>query len=306
MATTKKPAAKTTTAAKPSTSRALVPWEEQMRNRAQKVKKTEKPMSFSKKIGTRGGILTIDDEPIKDNNLDVVVIGWLHENQLYEGEFQPGTPTVPVCYAFNDPNNEDDDPEETMGAHKEAEKPQGTDEPWAEGEAGNACEGCWANKMGTAEKGRGKACKNVRRLMVITPDALESAEAMANAEMRMLSVPVMSVKFWTKFANMVADDLGRDPSGVVVNISTKQDAKANFVVLFDYQEPIEFTQELWDAMEKKRAEAMKDLMAPYPKQSDLDANAQPVQPRGRMAQAMARGKPAGKGAPAAPARKGKF
>lgn len=302
MATTKKPPAKTAT--KPSTGRALVPWEEQMRARANKVKKTEKPMSFSKKIGTRGGILTVDDEPIKDNNLDVVVIGWLHENQLYEGEFTPGQPTVPVCYAFNDPNDEDADPEDTMGAHKEAEKPQGTDEEWAEGEAGNACSGCWANKMGTAEKGRGKACKNVRRLMVITPDALESAEAMANAEMRQLSVPVMSVKFWTKFANGVADDLGRDPSGVVCNISTKQDAKANFVVLFDYREPIEFTQELWDAMEKKRAEAMRELLSPYPKQSDLDANAQPVQPRGRMAQAMARG--GAKGKPAAPARKGKF
>lgn len=299
MATAKK------TAPKPSTSRALVPWEEQMRARANRVKQTEKPMSFSKRINTRGGILTIDDAPVDGNNLDVVIIGWLHENQLYEGEFTPGQPTVPVCYAFNDPNNEEADPEDTMGAHKEAEKPQGTDEPWADGEAGNACDGCWANKMGTAEKGRGKACKNIRRLMVITPDALESAEALENAEMRQLSVPVMSVKFWTKFANTIADDLGRDPSGVVCNVSTKQDAKANFVVLFEYQSPIEFTQELWDAMEKKRAEAMKELLAPYPKQADLDAAPQQVQPRGRMAQAMNRGgKPGAKTAP--PARKGKF
>ena len=131
-------AKKTAPAKKPST--ALVPWEQQMANRAKRVQQTEKPMAGSKSIGTRGGFLTVDGVAVEGNALRVVIIGWVHENQLYEGDFNPDQPTVPVCYAFNDPDNEEVDPEETMGAHKEAEKPQGTDEPWDDaGEAGNAC-----------------------------------------------------------------------------------------------------------------------------------------------------------------------
>lgn len=276
---TKKPAAKT--AAKPAvaakkSSTALVPWEEQMRSRANRVKQTEKPMSFSKRISTQGGILNIDGDAVADNEMEVIVIGWMHENQLYNGDYTPGTPTVPVCYAFNDPTNEDADPEDTMGANPKCDIPQGTDE-WVpeqdEENYGNACKDCWANKMGTAEKGRGKACKNIRRLMVVTPDALESAETLEAAEMRGISIPVMSVKYWTKFANSIADDLQRDPSCVVARLYIERDPKAQFVIKFDFTEQIEFTQELWEAMEKKRAAAMTELAMPYPRQADLEAPA---------------------------------
>jgi len=299
--------AKTTTKTKkPST--ALVPWEQEMANRAKKAKKQEVPYSSFKKISTQGGVLKVDDEAVEGNSLRIVVIGALHENQWYRGAFDPRSPTVPGCYAFNDPSNEEDEPENTMVAHAEAEEPQGGDDLDEGGANGNPCSGCWANVMGSADTGRGKACKNIRRLAVVTEDALESAEALADAEVRMLNVPVMSVRHWSKFVNKVADEMDRDYSGVVCELAVVPDPKSQFVLTFEFQELVNFDQKLWTAMETKRADALKALLSPYPKQADLDAQkqAQPVRPVGRAAQALARGKKAAAAGKKAPARTGKF
>lgn len=303
---TAKTAAKTSNK-KPGT--ALVPWEQEMANRANKAKKQEIPYSSFKKISTQGGQLRVDDEPIQDNSLRIVVIGSLHENQFYSKPFDPRNPTVPDCYAFNDPANEDEKPEDTMVAHAEAENPQGQEDREDEGANGNPCSGCWANVMGSADTGRGKACKNIRRLAVITEDALESAESLADAEVRMLNVPVMSTRNWSKFVNKVADEMNRDYSGVVCELAVVPDPKSQFVLTFEFQELINFDQELWNAMEAKRADAMKALQSPYPKQADLDAQkaAQPARPVGRGMPA--RGAAAKKGATvtkSAPAKRGKF
>lgn len=300
------PAGKTASK-KPGT--AIVPWEQEMANRAAKAKKQEVPFSSFKKISTQGGVLKVDDEVVEGNSLRIVVLGALHENQWYRGAFDPRKPTVPNCYAFSNPEDEENKPEDTMVAHPEAEEPQGGEAPDVGGANGNPCEGCWANVMGSADTGRGKACKNIRRLMITTEDALESAEALADAEMRSLNVPVMSTRHWSKFVNKVADEMSRDYSGVVCELSVVPDPKSQFVLQFEFVELINFDQALWTAMEAKRAEAMKALQTPYPKQADLDAQAQtPMRPTGRAAQMM-KGAAAKKGAAAAksaPARKGKF
>lgn len=290
---TKKPAA--------SKSTAVVPWEAEMAARAQKAAAASKVRGLTKKISTRGGILSIDDTPVEDNELRVIVVGATPENQYYTSAYNPNQPTVPACYSFGDP--EAGDPEGTMVPHDEAEDKQHED-----------CANCWANKMGTADVGRGKACKNIYRLDIITEDALESADDLKNAEVRMLNVPVMSVKNWTKFVNQLNDDMRRPPEAVVTLLKVVPDAKSQFQIKFSLEEAINFDGELWQAMKSKRAEVVKDLVAPYPKQEDLDAAAQaskPVRPHGKLAQKMAQ-KPAakagaGKGA-AAPAKRagGKF
>lgn len=290
---------------KPGT--ALVPWEAEMAARAQRAKKDEKPFSAFKKLSTQGGILKVDDEPVEGNSLRIVVIGALHENQYYKEAYDPRRPTVPNCYAFNDPTNEEAEPEDTMVAHAEAEDPQGQEDPNSqEGANGNPCSGCWANVMGSADVGRGKACKNIRRLMLVTEDALESAQALEDAEMRTINVPVMSVRYWSKFVNKVADEMNRDYSGVVCELSVVPDPKSQFILQFEFQELVNFDQELWEAMEKKRAEAMRALQAPYPKQADLEQAApaaKPMRPVGKAAQAMKKAAAAGK---TAPAKRGKF
>lgn len=295
-----KPATKTAASkAAPATSKkpgtALVPWEAEMAARAQKAAKQEKPVGSYKSISIRGGFLKVDGELVDDNELDLVVVAALHENQFYTEAFDPNSPAVPACYAYSDPDAED--PEEDMKPHPEAEDQQHDN-----------CAECPNNQWGSADTGRGKACKNVRRLMVVTADAIESADALAEAEMRRLNVPVMSGKNWGKFVRAVADDVGRDYSGVVCKLSTKPDPKAQFVLTFDFVEKIDFDGELWGALEKKREEAFTALQQPYPKAEELaQRSEQRMVPRGKLAQKAVAGK--GKPAPAGKApvkRTGKF
>ena len=288
-----KAAAKTPATKKPGT--AIVPWEAEMAARAQKAAKQEKPLGSYKSISTRGGFLKVDDELVDDNELDIVVIGALHENQFYTEKFNPDNPTVPACYAYSDPEAED--PEDGMKPHEEAEEPQHDN-----------CAECPHNQFGSADTGRGKACKNVRRLMVVTADAIEDAETLAEAEMRRLTVPVMSGKNWGKFVRAVADDVGRDYAGVVCKLKVKPDPKSQFVLTFEFVEKIDFDSELWAALEKKREEAFTALQQPYPKAEELaQRTEQRMVPKGRVAQKAVAGK--GKAAPAGKApvkRTGKF
>lgn len=272
-------AAKTATK-KPGT--AIVPWEAEMAARAQKAAKQEKPVGSYKNISIRGGFLKVDDELVEDNELDIVVIAALHENQFYTEKFNPDNPTVPVCYAYSDPEAED--PEDGMKPHEEAEEPQHDN-----------CHECPNNQFGSADTGRGKACKNVRRLMVVTADAIEDAETLGEAEMRRLNVPVMSGKNWGKFVRAVADDVGRDYAGVVCKLRVKPDPKSQFVLLFDFVEKIDFDSELWAALEKKREEAFTALQQPYPKAEELAQRAeQRMVPQGRLAKKAVGGKGAAK------------
>lgn len=269
-----------------SKSTAVVPWEAEMAARAQKAAAASRVHGFTKKLSTRGGILAIDDTPLEDNELRVIVVGATPENQYYTTAYNSNQPAVPACYSFGDPNA--DDPEDGMAPHESAEAKEGDDN--------GLCANCWANKMGSADIGRGKACKNIYRVAVITEDALESADALKDAEVRMLNVPVMSVKNWTKFVNQINDDMQRPPEAVVTMVSVVPDTKSQFQIKFKFEELINFDGELWAAMKAKREEVAKELVAPYPKQEDLDASqqqAKPVRPQGRMAQAMGK-KPAAK------------
>jgi hypothetical protein len=166
--------------------------------------------------------------------------------------------------------------------------------------------------------GRGKACKNVRRLALVTSDALASAEDLKDTEVRVLKVPVMSVKGWALYVkNTLKEELRRPYWGVVTTIKVVPDPKSQFRVVFTFKELIDFDDDLYEALEKKMAEIKPQITAPYVK---MEAAPEPaprgrgrptppaktVVPVGRAAKAMeavvARGKPA----PAAGARKPKY
>lgn len=290
-----------------STSRALTVWEAKMAAAAEKSAKAEKPVSMLGGISIQGGQLTVDERPVEGNELDVVVLVAVHENQKYDGPYNPNNPQIPTCYAFGDPDNED--PEGSMAPHEEASDRQGDDN--------GLCANCWANAMGSDPGGgRGKACKNVRRLALITADCIGSAEDIEGAEVRVMKVPVMSVKGWAVY---VREDLkaalSRPYWGVVTTIKVVPDPKSQFKILFSFKELIDFTDETFGALEKLIEKVKPQLMTPYVqmeqaapaapargrapvRQAPARPAAQPMKPVGRAAQAMA--KAVGGGKPAAP------
>lgn len=246
---------------KVSSSRAIQPWEEQMKLAAKRQAQQEKPVGGMKAISTRGGILSIDKKPVKGNELLAVVVGAVHAFEWYADlEYDPEKPLTPPCYALGD--NSFDDPEDHMAPHKEAEDKQ-TD---------GLCKNCPQNEWGSATKGRGKACKNVRKLALFTADALESPEALLEAEMRTLKVPVMSVANWAKYVrDKCTEELDRPYWGTVVRIFPTPDPKSQFRINFEFEELVTFDGKLYEAMQKRLAEAEKALTQPYPKFSDEPA-----------------------------------
>lgn len=255
MAVAKKAATK-----KPGT--AVVSWEEEMAKAAQKQASAQPSGGTGfKNVSIRGGILSIDDNPVKNNELRCVVLVDCPENQFYVGKFDPSTPQSPTCYALGDLSK--DDPSEGMAPHEKAKDPQADN-----------CEECPNNEFGSADTGRGKACKNVRRLALITEEGTESPDALEEAEVRMLKVPVMSVKNWSKYVQKLAEDITRPTWAVVTLLKVVPDAKTQFKLQFSFEELINFKQPLYDAMQAKLKDVSKSIVAPYP---DLpEAPAKPV------------------------------
>jgi hypothetical protein len=235
---TKKPA-------KP-TSTALTIWEEEMAQAAIAQGSTEEFQGGFKSINTRGGILKIDDEEVEGNELRVIILSSVHENQLYENAFDPNEKATPICYAFG---LTDDD----MVPHKEAPAPQHQN-----------CEECPMNQWASADKGKGKACKNVRRLVCVTEDALENAEALEDAEARMLKLPVTSVKNWTNYVkNILVEQIRRPSWGVITTVKLIPDAKSQFKVTFKFEELVPFTDALYPIMKKRAKLAEESSMQAY-------------------------------------------
>lgn len=287
---TKKPAAPASKPASKKPGTAVVPWEEQMAAAAQKQAAQNQPGGVFKSVSLKGGILSVDDEPLEDNELRCIIVVGVPENQHYDGPYNPNVPSVPICYAFG--NLDADDPTEGMAPHEKSKEPQNA-----------TCEGCWANEMGSADVGRGKACGNVQRLLLITEDTLESPEALADAEARSLKVPVMSVNNFRKYVNKLRDDVSRPTWGVITRIKVVPDAKSQFRVLFSFEELINFDQDLFDAMQAKITELGREIIAPYP---DLAEQEAPPARRGKPAPAP-KGKPAAAKKPAGkPGAKQKF
>lgn len=280
-----KPAAKAAPAAKPGTS--LVAWKAKLAAAASKEVKTEKLTNGLPTISTRGGILSVDGDPVKGGELSVIVLAAAHVNAYYPGRFDPDNKQAPACYAFGDV--ESDAPEDDMAPHEKAEDPQADN-----------CAECPMNVMGSADTGRGKACKNIRRLAVIATEDAEDAVGIKEAEIRLLNVPVTSVRNWARYTHSVVDDLQVPTFAVSTVISCEQDPKTQYKVLFELEHALELSDATFNALEAKRAEAIKLMTQPYPTNEELaKSKPQPMKPVGRVAQKAV----AGKAAPAKSGRK---
>jgi hypothetical protein len=197
----------------------IVNWKDKLAQYAVAAVEQEQSSGAGSWINTKSGVLTYQKTPVAGNTLRVIVTNALVENQYYDVAFDPNNPRSPVCYAFGYP-----DPTTGkvtgMTPYDGCEKPQSTD-----------CDSCPHNKFGSAENGKGKACKNVRRLAVLPASPL-SAETLASNEPAWLKVPVMSVvKTWSPFVRLCGAQ-GKPPWAVITDVSIKPDTQAQFLITF--------------------------------------------------------------------------
>lgn len=252
-----------------SSSTALTDWSEELARQAELAAGMEAGAGGSF-FSTRGGQLSYNDMPLPDNRMAVIIVDAILENVMYEGRFDPENPTPPTCFAFGrDENTMAPHPDVVAAGHAQHEQ----------------CRGCPMNEWGSAETGRGKACRNTRRLALVPAGDLDNnghlgemtnAEDLQTSQIGFLKLPVTSIKGYATFVKSVAGALKRPPHGIVTKVEVVPDPKTQFRVVFSPLKPL--PNDLIGIVMQRREEVSKMIEQPY----SLEPPEEPA-PKGRGA-----------------------
>lgn len=230
-------------------------------------------------FSTRGGVLkygTGDSaEEMPGNQCAAIILDGIYENAFYAEKFDSDNPVPPSCYAMGRKLKEMQ-PHPAMEDFPEYFKPEHGD-----------CHTCPQNKFGTADTGRGKACKNGVRLLVIpagiyTPERKGSKDLVLDmftdpkdyetADMVTLKVPPTSQKFWSKYVQQVRGTHRVDHYAVVTRIFLEHDDKDQYHVCFEMLERL--PDELAPVIIRRHQEAQDSIIQPYQPPQERAAPAQ--------------------------------
>ena len=149
-------------------------------------------------ISIRGKKFRIGDENLGDS-IKVVVGVAAYENTWYDRPYDPENVSPPACFALSmdDANIEH---------HPDSPMPQ-KDGP---------CSMCDLAQWGSGANGKGKACKNARRLSLL---AFDDNANLGEAQMAMLKCPPTSLKSWASYAKSITLRYKRPTSTVITEVS---------------------------------------------------------------------------------------
>lgn len=287
MATKKAPAKKTATkkpaAKKPGKS--MVNWSEELAKRAQTAAAIEENVgSGGAFISLKGGVMSFNGGAVPGNKMNVVVLDHILEYKYYADGYDSDNPQTPDAYALGRDEN---------------------DLRWHENSipeyAGELCKDSDINQWGSADKGRGKACKNQRRLALIPEDDAADAESIEEATPAFLRIPVTSVKGWAGYVRQLEKTLQRPPLGVVTEISVVPDAKTQFKLQFKLVESIDDGDVIEALMAKADATELDFPYAPREEEEE-----KPQRRSGGGAKRTVQKQAASKGKKSVPAKRSKY
>lgn len=185
-------------------------------------------------IGFKNAQLKVDGISIPANQLDVRVLAALSERAWYSKDFDADVIQVPDCYALDS-----DVP------HEQAVNPQS-----------DSCADCKYNKWGSATRGKGKACRESARVIVIPANV-----PLASAQLYTAKVPVTSLATVTSFTARCSQ-ANKLMGEFVTKLSVTEDKKTFFKV---HLTPVEVTAEIdVPALLKAQDAAYQLAMTPYP------------------------------------------
>ena len=257
MATTVVAPTKSTTVAVPSASRFAA-----LAAQAKQAAAKERP-NLSK-ISLKSGVISYGGQPVKGNVLPCIILAASYKNALYKGRYDPNNIVNPNCFSLAE--NDDDMVPDSVVTNPEHSQ----------------CTGCPNREWGSDPNGgRGKACKETRRLVLLPASVLDADDplkAIKEGELAVLDIPVMSVKFYSQYVNILAGSIGLPAWAVVTDISTKPDPKSQFVVQFQGIKAAG-GDDILDALEARRNEAVRISLVGYDASSDEEA--EPEVPAGK-------------------------
>lgn len=264
---------------KKATGTAMMNWDEELAKLADKSvgqEDTAEGGGGIKWFGTKSGVLTFDENTMPGNRVAVIILDAIFEHDFYEGKFDPNNPKPVTCYAMGRDEGE-------LVPHKDVFERGQEQHP--------TCEGCPQNEFGSADTGRGKACKNQRRLIVIPAGQfakngdfklITDAEHYEDAAMAGVMVSVTSTTNYKSYTKQIGATLRKPLFAVATEISLVPHPKNQFEMRFEALE--EVPRELLDTIYKRVIDAETVIETPR----NLDEREEQAG-RGR---ATGRGKPA--------------
>lgn len=200
----------------------LAVFEDELKKLAQASVQAERSSAGTAFLSTKGGVLTYREQPIAGNALEVVVLASPVERLFYATRYDPTKIVGPSCFA--------------LGSTSSGLKPN----PSATEPQSEFCETCPKNQWGSATNGgRGKACSEKRRLLIMTADSAVSPDAINTAEVAALRIPVTSVKGYATYLQTVATATSRPLAGVITKIALVPDPKTQFRLNFSFVKVID-------------------------------------------------------------------
>lgn len=280
--TTTKPASTGRQVAQRKTTK-VTNWEDRLEKDAEAAAGMEKGAGVGKSFSFKGGVLSFDGGPIKGNKIPVIVAGAVIEKAYYEGRYDPNNPEPPVCYAHAT------DPEQLAPSPEDV----------ADMKCDNCVE-CPFNAWGSADTGRGKACKDVRKLALLPAgnitqkgdiELVDTVDAIKKAEFGFAKLPPTSLNAYAKFVRACAA-AKRPPHGVFALMEVVPDDTNQFVVTFEILDLID--KKMMGAVYECHDEAMELVVQPYTYPTEEQKAQRQQQNRGGRGNSGARGgKPAG-------------
>lgn len=156
----------------------------------------------SNKIGLKNKEFTLPDGQKSPGPLECIILDFVWFMVHYPGVYNANNPQQPNCFAVGRENPEGGE----LAPHESVPKPLGEN-----------CRDCEKNQWGSAPSGKGKACKNQRRLIVVPPNFDESTEPMT------MYVSPGGLKNFDKYVSRLNNEHGVLPVQVVTAISFDAD-----------------------------------------------------------------------------------
>lgn len=225
----------------------------------------------------KAGVLSLNDAPMPGNEMAVIILDHIFDTTFYEGAYDPDNPAPPSAYSLGRDENEMRWSDDSIAPY-----------------AGELVKDSDINQFGSAEKGRGKAARNMRRLLVIPAgdfnkngefEMIEEADHYERVQPAFLKVPPTSVTNFAVFVKKLAGALRKPPFAVATRILVVPDAKTQFKVTFEVLE--EMPDELVGILIERHKEAAELIMQPYNLE---EREERPQRGRGRQQAPAARGR----------------
>ena len=135
-------------------------------------------------------------------SLNVIVLSTVYDNAYYNNKYDPENPNPPACFA--------------IGTEPKMLMPSALS-PVAQNDM---CESCMQNQWGSADTGKGKACKNGRRLLLASVDDDQDVDL---ENLVVLRLPPTSLANFSSYSKVITAKVRMPLNAFVTRITFDED-----------------------------------------------------------------------------------